>query len=82
MVENSEASTASGKKRTRETAKLTAEQALEILQQSILECQKAGIEIRIMPKLYGDPYEFAGILLANVEYIAGNFVLITGKDKA
>lgn len=80
MVENSEHSAASGKKRTRETAPLTPNQALEILQQSIVECQKAGIEVRIMPKLYGDAHEFTGILLANVLYQDGNLVAINGNE--
>mgnify|MGYP006299609791 CR=1 FL=1 len=47
MVANSEHSTKNVNKRTGKTSTLTAVQALEILQQSIINCQQAGIEVQL-----------------------------------
>jgi hypothetical protein len=83
MAENSDNSTQTEKQRTTRTVKLTPEQALEILQQSLIECQKAGIDVRVVPDFYTSGQHFAGILLANVQVINGNLILsiseITGK---
>lgn len=84
MAEPSENSTATGKQRTGKTAKLTREQALEIFQQSVLECQKAGIDVRVMPEFYSHGDRYVAVLMANVQVINGNLKMIepgvTGKE--
>lgn len=47
MVESSETSVPSDKPRTKRGVNLSQEQTLEILQQSVVNCQQAGIDARV-----------------------------------
>ena len=79
MVANSVNSQQSGKKRTTKTVKLTPAQALEILQQSLIECQKAGIEVKAS-SLYHHGLQSVAIIVANVVLDGGNLRIIGGND--
>ena len=79
MVEPSENSTVKGRRNTGKTAKVTQEEALEILQSSLKMCQEAGIEVQIVPTFYAGGFQYVGALLANVQFINGNLCLITGN---
>lgn len=80
MVASSEVSKPTAKKRTGKTASLTPAQSLEILQQSILECRRAGISTRIAP-LYHDGEVSIIVVLAKCEIADGKIVLANaGKD--
>ena len=71
MVANSKASVKRGKRPT----KRTPQQELEILQQSVVNCRDAGINIGIK-RLYNPPEEVQLILvLDGVMYQDGNFVV-------
>lgn len=72
--------TKTGKKRISKTENLTPDQAIEILQQSIIECQKAGIDIQIVPKFYHSGVQYAAVLMANISYVDGNLVRVVGND--
>lgn len=80
MVEPSENSVKKGKRNTGKTSKLTQGEALEILQSSLKMAQAAGIDVQIVPQFYANGNQYAGVLLANVEFVNGNLELITGKE--
>jgi hypothetical protein len=79
MVENSVNSPQNAKRNTKQTVKLTREQALEILQQSIIECQKSGLEMRIVPSFWDGGQQYAAVMVANVAYIGGNLTFVGGS---
>ena len=56
---------------TRKTAKLTPEQSLEILQQSVINCQHSGIDAKCTT-FYQHGTKSVIIVLANTELVAGN----------
>lgn len=80
-MEDSTLSIPKGKRNTSKTESLTPGQALEILQQSIIECHKAGIDIQIVPKFFHSGTQYCGVLMANVNYMDGNLLLSDGKEK-
>jgi hypothetical protein len=80
MAENSETSQKSAKRSTPKTVKLTPEQALEILQQSLFECQQAGISVQVMPDFYSHGQRYLAILVASVALDSGSLRLIGGKN--
>lgn len=69
MVENSQTSTASGK------PSITPGQRLEILQQAVFECQKAGMQISFAP-LYGASKTSVVMVLANVDLVDDSLVYL------
>jgi hypothetical protein len=69
------------KRSTIKTSKLTPELALEILQQSILECQQAGIEVQVIPQFFSSGSQYLGIVMAKVAYVDGNLRLIDGNQE-
>ena len=72
MVESSENYQASGKPHTSKTASLTADQSLQILQQAVINCQQAGIEIKVATMHPGDNalmLVFEGVVLADNRFI-------------
>ena len=71
---SSEVSKPSAKPRTGKTASLTPGQSLEILQQSILECRRAGINVRIAPA-YHDNAPTIVVVMANCVVEDGKIVL-------
>lgn len=73
MAENSEPSPVNGKPNTRRTAKLTRGQALEIIQQAVINCQQAGITASISP-FYGNGGQSVVIVLANCQIVDGNIL--------
>lgn len=78
MVENSEVSTENGKQSTRKTSKLTPEQALEIVQQSLREYQKAGGVVQVMDRFWFGGESYTAILLPGVKFDE-QLLAITGK---
>jgi hypothetical protein len=79
-VVSSEVSRSRVKRRTGKTASLTPVQSLEILQQSILECRRAGVSARIAP-MYLDGDVSIIVVLANCQIADGKIVLAnTGND--
>ena len=77
MVENSTSSTQAGKRRTSRTEPLTPEQALEILQQAVRECQQAGIKTGVSTLYRAGCTNVVIIALENVSFCDGNLVLAT-----
>lgn len=70
MVANSETSPQKEKPRTSKTAKLTREQALEILQQSVIVCQQVGISVEQLDMSDGTlALAFMGVVLANDRFV-------------
>lgn len=78
MVESSETSPKSGKRSTKQTAKLTPDEALQILQAAAANCQQAGISVRLAP-IYEGGVRMVAIVVAGAELINGNLVTSTGK---
>ena len=64
------------KRSTRKTVSLTPEQALEILQQSLIYCQQAQIEVDVLPVDNVGDFKAITIMLADVELIDGNLVMV------
>jgi hypothetical protein len=81
MAESSESSTPKGKKPTSRMSKLTQEQALEIVQQSILEYQKAGGEVTVVPQLFYSGHQALAIVMPGAHLVNGNLTLSTGKPE-
>jgi hypothetical protein len=81
---SSDVSKQSAKSRTGKTVSLTPGQALEILQQSILECRRAGIKVRIAPAYHDNPPTIV-VVVANCVVEDGKIVLVipgsTGNEK-
>lgn len=75
MVANSTDSTTRAKRSTSKTSALTADQALEILQQSIINCQQSGIRIDLAEGGAGN----TALVLAKVAIIDGRLVLENGE---
>lgn len=73
MAEDSKVSTESGKRSTKSTVGLTPAQALEILQQAVINCQHAGIDASVAT-LHGSIYPTVAIVLANTKIVDGNVV--------
>jgi uncharacterized protein GlcG (DUF336 family) len=77
MAENLEPSAKAGKRRTKQTNVLTQGQAVEILQQAVLNCQQCGVQIDITTLDYqGAPAVM--VVLAKCRLVDGNFVLAKG----
>ena len=74
MVANLESLEKTGRQSTGKTARVTAAQALEIVQQSLLVLQNAGISVRIAP-FYDGGVRSVVIVLANIDINAGNLIL-------
>ena len=72
MAEDLESLAVPESKSTRKTNVLTQEQALEILQQALLEYQKAGGQIEFVPEFYWQGKSGCAIILANVRASNGN----------
>lgn len=81
MAENSETSAKQEKTRTRRTAKLTREEALEILQASLLEYQKAGGQVEIVPEFYFDGRRFVAVLLPDTQFNGTDIVPLMAQAK-
>ena len=80
-VENSGSSAPSEKRRTSKTAKLTPEQALEILASALLQCANAGIPVRL-GNLFDTGTVSAGIVLEGVKHEDRKLLLAnTGKER-
>ncbi len=79
MEEHLDCSVMSEKPNTKKTNVLTPDQALEILQQAIIECQKAGIKVGYLP-LYEHGAQLIQIILADVAVVNGNLVAINGNS--
>jgi hypothetical protein len=60
---------------TKKTNSLTADQALEILQQSVINCQHAGIDAKVTT-FYQHGVKSVIVVLANTELIDGNIVRV------
>lgn len=78
MEEASEASRQAEKKSTRRTSKLTREQALEIVQQSMREYQAAGGKVEVVPQFWYQGEAYVAIIMPGIRYDDGDFA-ITGK---
>jgi uncharacterized protein GlcG (DUF336 family) len=79
MAANSASLAKSAEQNTGKTGSLTPAQALEILQESVRRCQQSGIGVTIAP-VDREQRKLVVIVLANVDLVAGNFVLAnTGK---
>ena len=74
MAENSENSASSEKVRTRKTANLTADQALEILQASLIQCQRSGLHVQLAP-LYLDGERRVAVVIADCELRDGHLMM-------
>jgi hypothetical protein len=72
-AESLESSQPTGEKSTRKTRNITPEQALEILQQAVINCQHAGIIASIGP-YYSYGQQSVVIVLANCQLIDGKLV--------
>jgi hypothetical protein len=75
MVENSETSVKSEKLSTKKTSSLTPDQALQILQQSVINCQHAGVNVKFTP-LYHQGQQSVIMVLTGCNLIDGNIVLV------
>jgi hypothetical protein len=71
MAANSNGSQANDKRSTSKTSSVTAAQGLEILQEALLRCQHAGLDVRIGAGTNGNLV----VMLGGVEVRAGNIVL-------
>lgn len=80
-VVSSETSAPSGKPRTRRGANLTSAQTLEILQQSVVNCQAAGIDIEVTP-LFFHGCQSVAIVLEGIAIKDGNLIADIGKGVA
>ena len=81
---NSTGSTPKGKRRTSKTKSvLTPEMALQILQQSVLNCQHSGIEIRAanLPPTENMPHNGIGIWVYDAGIVDGNFILVASTKE-
>lgn len=78
MAEDLEVSTESEKKSTRKTSKLTPAQALEIVQQSLREYQKAGGVVQVMDRFWFGGESYTAVLLPGVKFDE-QLLAITGK---
>jgi hypothetical protein len=74
MAEDLTSSAQSEKTNTGKTKNLTPDQALEILQQAALNCQHAGIDVKITT-LYKDGVKSVVIILGSVAINVGKLVL-------
>ena len=70
MVANSPVSVQPGKTNTGKTGGLMPEMALEIFQEAARKCQQSGIDVNVLA-IEG---ERVAVVLANVQYDAGNLV--------
>jgi len=75
MEDVSPASAQSAGKSTRRISKLTREQALEIVQQSLREYQTAGGRVEVVPQFWyqGEPY--VAIIIPGIQYDDGNLAV-------
>ena len=65
---------------TRITPALSVTDALEILQMSVVNATKAGVEIKVTP-LYGASKQSVVLVLENVELIDNNLVAVASNGK-
>jgi hypothetical protein len=80
MAASSGSSTKEDKRSTPRTVSLTQEQAIEILQQAVKVCQQTGLVVGVST-LYRAGNQNAIIVIENVDFIDGNFVLANaGKE--
>lgn len=81
MVANSVTSAKSGKRNTKKTNAVTQEEAIQILQQSVILCMEAGIEVELMPSQGGHGQTtllaMRGVVLANQQLV----LVKNGKDQ-
>ena len=75
MAENSENSASSEKVRTRKTASLTADQSLEILQASLIQCQRSGLHVQLAPVYYPDGERRVAVIIADCELRDGHLMM-------
>ena len=79
MAENSETSATSGKRSTRATAKLTPDQALQILQEAATRCREAGLQVQIA-SMFDRGTQTAAIVITGAEWRDENLIVaINGK---
>jgi hypothetical protein len=76
MVENSKYSAQNVNRHITKIESLMPEQALEILQQALRECQQARLKVSIS-SLYHAGNQNTIIVLENVNFVAGNLVLVS-----
>lgn len=74
MEDGSQISQTSGRRRTTKTVPLSPDQALEILQQAVRECQQAGIRVGVS-QLHHAGNRNTIIVLEEVDFVDGNLVL-------
>lgn len=78
MAENSETLATSGKRRTKSTANLTPDEALQILQSAVAMCQDSGLVVLRAP-LHERGITSAAIVIPNAEWVGTELRAITGK---
>lgn len=79
MAEDSQSCPETGKKSTGKISRLTRDQALEIVQQSLVEYQATGGPVEVLPVFYFEGRRYVGILLEGVEYVNGKLTPVNGK---
>lgn len=78
MVAGSEISTQPDRQRTKRGASLSPDQTLEILQQSVINCQAAGIEAKVS-SFFDRGQQAVVVVLYGVAIKDGNLVADIGK---
>lgn len=85
MVENSETLARSEEQHTKKGSKpktrVTTEQALEILQESLIAYQQAGGRVDLVPEFYYAGQRFVAVMLPGVHYIDGNLVPVMANRR-
>lgn len=76
MVENSETSAPSDRRRTRSTVKLTQEEALQVLQSAAAMCQDSGLTVQ-RTTLYERGVSMAAIIISGASWQDNNLVCTT-----
>ena len=78
-VESSATLPPNGKPRTKRGAGLTIDQALQILQQSIINCQGAGVRCQVTP-IYDRGEQMIAVVLHGVKLDSGNLIADIGTS--
>jgi hypothetical protein len=81
MVANSETSTQSEKASTKNGAKITPNEALQILQAAAQTCQQVGLTVRIVP-IFDQGRRITAIVLEGTELVDGMLIASTGTGGA
>jgi len=78
-AESSQPLTRRGKKPTSRTSALTPDLALEILQEAVIRCQQAGIQIGVSPFFDAGKRKVV-IVLEGVDMVSDNLVLASEES--